>query len=452
MFTYDISTANEKQVKAFESRARFTAYGGARGGGKSWFVRKKAVGMCLFYPGIRILIIRRTYKELRRNHIRHLKSELNRFANYNNTEKELVFPNGSVIQFGYCRNDADLDLYQGDEYDVIFIDEATHFTDHQRKTLNACLRGANNFPKRGYYTCNPGGIGHAWVKRLFIDRIYNDDETAEHYEFIQALHTDNKALNPEYGEFLDSLPENRKKAWRDGMWDVFEGLAFPEWKNNVEGYKAKWNTHVIEPFDIPRGWQRYRSFDYGSAKPFSVGWYAVDYDGRMYRYRELYGSTGEPNVGVGWSADRIADEIKRIEKESEHDGGDGIIGIADPAIFNTGTGSEYGSIADMMANKGVHFSRGKNARIPGWNQVRYRLQFDKNGYPMFYVFGTCKHFIRTFPNLQYSQRMAEDVDSDMEDHAADEFRYMAMHNPLASKYSIDNESYVYDAFGRKVME
>ena len=161
---------NPKQLEFFRARERFVAYGGARGGGKSWAIRQKARLLALRWPGIRILILRRSFPELQENHILPLLSDLRGLAQYRASEKAFLFPGGSRIKFGYCDRERDVDQYQGQEYDVIFLDEATQFTEYQYITLTPCIRGANDFPKRMYLTCNPGGVGHMWVKRLFVDR------------------------------------------------------------------------------------------------------------------------------------------------------------------------------------------------------------------------------------------------------------------------------------------
>ena len=183
---WDIGKPNPRQIEFFKARARFIAYGGARGGGKSWAVRKKAAGLALSYPGAGILIVRRTFPELRENHILPMTADLAGIARYRDADKSFTFPGGSRIVFGYCSSESDVLQYQGQEYDVIFMDEATQFTEFQFTTLTACLRGANDFPKRFYLTCNPGGVGHAWVKRLFIDRRYKKAEHPEDYVFIAA--------------------------------------------------------------------------------------------------------------------------------------------------------------------------------------------------------------------------------------------------------------------------
>ncbi|MEG1850351.1 MAG: phage terminase large subunit, partial [Oscillospiraceae bacterium] len=167
-----IEPPNERQKLFLTATTRYIAYGGARGGGKSWAVRCKAKLLAAAYPGIRILMMRRTFPELTENHILPLTVELAGIAVYRSGDRVFAFPNGSRIKFGYCDSEADVGQYQGQEYDVIFIDEATHFTEFQYDNIRACNRGVNAFPKRIYLTCNPGGVGHGWVKRLFIDQKY----------------------------------------------------------------------------------------------------------------------------------------------------------------------------------------------------------------------------------------------------------------------------------------
>ena len=190
---------NEKQSLALKDHHRNVGYGGARGGGKSWFIRTKAILLCLKWSGIKVMIIRKTYPELTANHIEPLKQQLrigakDSPATYNDSKKTITFLNGSKILFRYCDTEKDVDRFQGTEVDVIFFDEATQLSEQQMKKIAACLRGVNNFPKRIYYTCNPGGQGHAYIKRIFIDRKYEPGENPEDYSFIQSLVTDNKAL------------------------------------------------------------------------------------------------------------------------------------------------------------------------------------------------------------------------------------------------------------------
>jgi hypothetical protein len=441
MKTVVIGTPNEKQKKFLMSRTKHTAFGGARGGGKSWTVRCKAKLLALRYHGIKILIVRRTFAELTNNHINPLLKELNGIAKYNKTEKVFTFQNGSSITFGYCNNDKDLLQYQGAEYDVIFLDEATQLQELWMKEIVACLRGVNDFPKRIYYTCNPGGPGHHYIKRLFIDKRYEEGEDGADYTFIQSLVTDNKALlesQPDYLRQLEALPPKLKEAWLYGRWDIFEGQFFEEFADRPEHYTDRMETHVIEPFDIPDGWTIYRSFDWGYAKPFSCGWWAIDYDGVAYRILELYGCTKTPNEGVKWTPEKVFSEIHRIEAEHPWLKGKDIVGVADPAIWDGETGE---SIADVAAKNRVWFTKGDNKRIPGWMQVHYRLAFDENGFPMMYVFNNCKAFIRTMPLLQYDEHKVEDLDTSMEDHIADETRYFCMARPIAPRATAKPDPY-----------
>lgn len=426
----------DKQKEFLKATCKHVGFGGARGGGKSFAVRMKAKLLALRYPGIKLLIVRRTYAELMNNHISFLIKELAGAAKYSRSDYEFVFPNGSCIKFGYCACDADLDRYQGAEYDVIFIDEATQLTEYQMKTLTACVRGVNGFPKRIYYTCNPGGPGHGYIKRVFIDRRYNAGEDPDDYLFIRSLVTDNAALmstQPDYVDQLRALPEKLRRAWLFGEWNVLDGNFFEEFRDDPEHYRDRRFTHVISPFNIPQSWRVYRSFDWGYAKPFSCGWWAVDNDGVLYRIAELYGCTGDPDTGLKLTPDEVFGRIHSTECTHPALKGRNILGVADPAIWECQTGE---SIADVAAKHAVFFSRGDNKRIPGWLQVHYRLRFDGDGYPMMYVFSTCRDFIRTVPLLVYDRNRPEDLDTSGEDHIADETRYMCMSRPITPREEV----------------
>lgn len=422
-----------KQLEFLQAKGKHIAFGGARGGGKSWAVRTKAVLLALRYEGIRILILRRSYPELMNNHILILRKELSGIGVYNDRQKALTFPNGSTISFTYCARDADLDRLQGVEYDVIFIDEATQFSEYQMKTIVACLRGVNDFPKRIYYTCNPGGQGHRYIKRIFVDKCYEIGEDPSDFTFIQSKVTDNEILlktQPDYVKQLESLPSKLRKAWLEGDWNVFEGQFFEEFADRPEHYGDRLWTHVIDPFPIDPQWRIYRSFDWGYHRPFSCGWWAVSGDGTCYRILELYGCNGTPNEGVRWPPQKVFAEIHRLEQEHPFLAGKHITGVADPSIWDGETGE---SIAAVASRYQVYFNRGDNKRIPGWMQLHYRMEFDQNGIPMLYVFKNCKAFIRTLPLLQYDEQMPEDLDTTGEDHVADEARYFLMSRPIGPR-------------------
>lgn len=447
----DIPEPSPKQKKFLKARKKHVCFGGARGGGKSWVVRIKAVLMCLMWAGIKVMIVRKSYPELTENHINPLKELLKcgmpgSIAKYNDSKKEIRFKNGSRILFRYCDSEKDVDRYQGTEVDVLFLDEATQLSETQIKKIVACVRGVNGFPKRVYYTCNPGGIGHGYIKRLFIDKKYEKGEYPEDYEFIQSLVTDNKALmesDPDYIRQLEALPPKLRKAWLEGRWDVFFGAYFEEFRSTpnpqmchdagiteeeaMEDHKF---THVIEPFEIPSDWKIYRSYDWGYGKPFSCGWWAVDYEGTAYRILELYGCTETPNEGVRWSNKEQFGKIAEIEREHPWLRGKKIQGVADPSIWD---GSHGISAAEEAEKFQLWFEPGINDRIPGWMQFRERMKFDENGYAMIYFFNTCKDAIRTIPLMMYDEHKAEDLDSDLEDHACDEIRYFCMMRPIAPR-------------------
>ena len=235
---------SEPQRRFFASRKLYTCYGGARGGGKSWAVRTKAVGGALRWPGIRILIIRRTYRDMENSLITPLvkliPAEVGR---YNGSSNMVLFQNGSSIKFGHLPNDrATVEgEYQGQEFDWIFMDEATQFTESEFRGMGGCLRGVNDIPKRFYLTCNPGGVGHQWVKRLFIDGRFRPGENPEDYIFIPARFTDNADLlnsSPGYAAMLDNLPESVRKAHRDGDWNALSGQYFSEFTRGLHHCRA----------------------------------------------------------------------------------------------------------------------------------------------------------------------------------------------------------------------
>ncbi len=440
---------SEKQKLFLADKHKHILFGGARGGGKSWAVRDKAKRLALRYGGIKLLIVRKSYPELENNHINPLRDELLGVAVYHKTERLFRFPNGSLLKFGYCGCDSDLDQYQGAEYDVLFLDEASQLRELWIRKITACCRGVNAFPKRIYYTCNPGGPSHGYLKRLFIDKTYEPGEEPGDYSFIQSLVTDNQALmksNPDYLRQLQALPGKLRDAWLYGRWDLMEGQFFEDLRltpdmelcekagiTAEEAAKQGRFTHVIEPFDLNsgerRGWRICRSYDFGYNKPFSLGYWAVDYDGILYRILELYGWNGNPDEGLKWTPEEQFSRIAELEREHPWLKGRKIYdSVADPAIWDASRGE---SVADTAARFGIYFTPGDNQRIPGWMQVHYRLQFDENGYPRMYIFNTCRAFLRTMPLMMYDPAKPEDLNTKLEDHCPDEVRYFCMSRPIA---------------------
>lgn len=432
---------NARQRAFFVSEALHTMYGGARGGGKSWAARRKANLLCINYKDLKGLLLRRTYRELQVNHILPLQAELNGYARWKESEKAFLYPTGSRLQLGYCACDSDKLQYQGAEYDFIIFEEATNFEESWITFIASALRTtrADGFRTRIYYTCNPGGVSHAYFKRLFIDRQFVESEDPEDYLYIPATVRDNAVLmerNPGYIKQLEALPENLRRAHLDGDWNVFDGAFFAELRLFAKPLADATMTHVVEPFDIPYSWRIYRSFDWGYSKPSACLWWAVDYDGRAYLVDELYtcaarGGTMIPDTGLKWSADQVFAEIHR--RESERFPGRQITGVADPAIWAENGGEPIVAAADRHQ---VYFDRADHTRIAGWMQVRRRLQFGEDGRPMLYIFSTCKNTLRTLPILQYSARDPEDLDTTEEDHIADALRYFCMMSPLAPSREI----------------
>ena len=423
-------------------------YGGAAGGGKSDALVIEATRQ-VHIPHYKALILRKTFPQLTELIEKSLRYYPLAFpkARYNESKHTWVFPSGAKIVFGSLQHTKDKLNYQGKAYDFIAFDELTHFNWEEYSYLSSRNR-ANGEGTRVYMraTANPGGIGHGWVKERFITPVKPmttkwEEVQVEHDGKIITMHKsrifvpssvfDNKELlknDPNYLARLAALPEAEKKALLYGDWDSYAGQVFAEFRNDMSHYEDRRHTHVISPFEPPKHWTIYRSFDFGYAKPFSCAWHAVDGDGRIYRILELYGCVqGEPDVGVKWSPEEIFREIAKTEHEHEWLKGKRIYGVADPAIWDKSHGI---SIAEHGEKYGIYFEKGKNDRLNGKMQVHYRMRFDEQGIPMMYVFSNCKAFIRTIPTLVYDANRPEDVDSKLEDHAYDEFRYLCMEHPI----------------------
>lgn len=426
-------------------------YGGAAGGGKSDALVIEALRQ-VDKPWYKALILRKTFPQLRELIDKSLLYYPRAYprARYNASAHTWAFPSGAKVIFGSLNRPQDKIQYQGQAYDFVAFDELTHFTADEYEYLKSRNR-PNGAGTRVYMraTANPGGIGHTWVKERFISAAppmhpiaetirwtTPDGETHEGSQsriFVPSSVFDNQILlqnDPAYVQRLASLPEAERKALLYGDWDSFSGQVFAEWRNDSDHYADRRNTHVIAPFRVPDEWDIWCGLDWGYSRPFSVGWYAVDHDRRLYRVRELYGCTGTPNQGVMWEPSRLAREIREIEADDPNLRGRTIHRVGDPAIWQS-DGTE--SVGALMERERVYFERGKHERISGKMQVHHRLAFDDNGIPMLYVFDTCKHFIRTVPALIYDEANVEDVDTDGEDHIYDECRYVCMRNPIAAR-------------------
>lgn len=411
-------------------------FGGARGGGKTdgvlgeWAVHADRYGAAAIG-----LMVRRTRVELAETfeRARALFGPLG--ATFTAVPMRCVMPGGGRLTFAYLERDADAEGYQGHSYTRVYVEEAGNFPSPAPiMKLFATLRSGAGVPCRIRLTGNPGGPGHQWVRARYIDpaplgwQVIRDDRTGLERVYIPSRVTDNRHLGADYVSRLKAAgsPE-LVRAWLEGDWSVIAGAFFPEFDAG---------RHIIAPRALPEHWQRFRSLDWGSARPFSVGWWAVS-DGTLpdiarsalVRYREWYGSTGEPNVGLRLTAEEVATGIKRREASDPGQ----VLGVADPAIFSSDGGP---SIAERMGRAGVTFKPADNARVArlgalgGWDQVRQRLKGDAEGRPMMLIFATCVDAIRTLPALQHDGSRPEDVDTEGEDHAADEIRYACMSRPM----------------------
>lgn len=448
-----------KQATALTTPATEILYGGAAGGGKSHLFRVASIIWCTEVPGLQVYLFRRSFPDLEKNHMTGPKGYRALLAPWVNhkwvtiTEKEIRFWNGSKIYLAHCNDEKDRFNYQGAEMHVLMVDELTHFTEIIYRFLRSRVRLVGlKVPEKykGFFPrilngSNPGNVGHLWVKGAFVDpappmdiRRTSDEEGGLLRQFIPARLEDNPSMlqdDPTYRIRLRGLgSEALVKAMEHGDWNIVEGAYFDGWDPR---------RHVIEPFRVPDWWVRLRGFDWGSARPFSYGEYAVSdgsrlADGRSYptgaliRTYEWYGckrtkeGVAVANTGLKMTAQAIARQIQDTRGHLKFQRS-----VADPSIFKQDGGI---SIAEAMEKEGVIWDRADNARVArlgalgGWNQIRDRLAGDDHG-PMLYIFKNCTELIRTLPALQHDQLNPEDLDTDGEDHAADELRYACMARP-----------------------
>lgn len=420
-------------------------YGGARGGGKTdavlgeWAEHAKAYGQ-----NAKGLMLRRTQIALQPTIERAKQLYRPLGATWKEQEKRFVFRNGATLYFRYLDRDADADNYQGHDYTRVYVEELTQFADPSPlDKIKATLRSGAGVPTGFRATCNPGGPGHTWVKDRYIDpgawkiqtRTFHNPFTGEDVSrgqvFIPAKLSDNPQLlhnDPGYvANLYMSGSKALVKAWLEGDWDVIEGAFFDCWDSG---------KHILTPFAIPADWLRFRSFDWGSAAPFSVGWWAVagdDYKGiprgALIRYREWYGASA-PGKGLKLTTEEVAHGIVERDQSEKI-----TYSVADPAIFAEDGGPAR---SEVFARNGVHFQRADNQRVPrngamgGWDEMRQRLK-GQDAVPMIYAFETCRASIRTIPSLPHDPKRPEDIDTSAEDHAADEWRYACMSRPWVPK-------------------
>lgn len=408
-------------------------YGGAKGGGKSRGMRDVFLIRRFKYAGTNAGIFRRTYPELEANHIRPLFQQHPKLRDYyNDSKKLLTLPNGSTIEFCYASNEKDLDNYQGREFDDLGIEEAGQWTESEFRILHGSNRSSKpGVRARCLLTGNPGGIGHGWLKRLFVERRFNSRERPQDYDFIQAKVWDNPALienDPDYVHKLEANPnEALRKAFLDGDWDIFAGQFFQEISRDA---------HLVKPFDIPHHWNRFGAYDYGFNHPAAFGWFATDEDGNTYLYREL--------IMAGKRVDEFAAEISKYDDTKQLypivAGLDCWSKVRNK--INTYQGENPPTIAEEMAAQGLNLKAAITDRIPGAARVRSYLAWKgkPNNLPRLRIFNTCNITFDCLSRMIHDPNKVEDVlkvdatDGDplSGDDAYDMVRYGLMSRPAIS--------------------
>lgn len=381
-----------------------TFYGGAKGGGKSRGMRDILLLRRLKYPKTHAGLFRRSYKELEGNHIRPLFENYPVLRNYwNDSKKILKLPNGSTLEFCHCKTDADIELYQGREYNDLGIEEAGQWKESAFKTLLGSNRSSTpGIKPRCLLTGNPGGIGHGWLKRIFIKREFKDKERAEDFTFVKALVEDNQALmenDPDYVNRLESNPnEGLRRAYRYGDWDIHAGQFFSEINREV---------HLIKPFQIPEHWTRFGAYDYGFNHPGAFGWFTCDEDGNVYLYREF--------AKAQLRIDQYAAELNKYPDTEKLDyvkAGHDCWVTKGVLKFSTAP-----TIAEEFTEHDITISKATIDRLQGAAHVRKFLAWQnrsvagkvQDGKPRFYLFDTCPLSFETLSRMQTDPDRVEDV-------------------------------------------
>lgn len=413
---YVVPLLYPKQLEFCQSKCKFTLFGGSRGGGKSFVVRHKAIQLALRYDGINILIVRRTFPELEQNHLKEFRTLLYGIAKYNTQRREFLFPNGSLIKFGYCNTDADMDTYQGQNYEVIFMDEATHFTEYMYMKFTECMRLSgnvdikHNLKPRMYLTANPGGVGHLWVKRLFIDREYHGAEKSENYAYIPSTVYDNDFLmenNPEYVHQLEALPEKERQAMLYGDWNVFKGQFFEEFDEAIHTYDSS-------EFIMPQNARVYRARDYGLDMTDCL-WAFLDENDCMWVYREL----AQPNLTVSQSGKLINDMTSKFEVP--------YLDICPPDMWNRNNVTGRNAIDILMRECNQYPTKANNDREVGWLLLKERLQIDPvTNQPKLKISKSCTNLIKSLKLIQHDEKKVNDCAKNPHEltHAPDALRYL----------------------------
>lgn len=431
-------------------------YGGERGGGKSDFqLGYQEDGALRYSDKWRGIMFRKTYAELEELQGRAMQVFPAEGAEYRTQPSGgypfsncWYWPNGATVKMRYIEREQDYGRYHGHQYTGISFDEVTEYaTPTALLKMASTLRSPFGVPCTMRLTGNPGGIGHVWVKARYISVAppmtpFQDPDSGFWRMFVPSRTADNQILlrnDPGYQNRIRAATggnEALRKAWLEGDWNIVAGAFFDCWNSAL---------HVIPPFEIPRKWPRFRSGDWGSARPYSFGWWTVVPEafehngvmiprGALIRYRELYGAAdpvNQPNVGTKEPAEAVGKKIADLEKFETVNNGQSVL---DPAAFASDGGPSIAERLYAGSDKKVRFRKADNTRVAkrgalaGWDQMRARF-IGEDDRPMIYVFSTCLDSIRTVPLLQHDKHNVEDVDTDGEDHAADDWRYACNSRP-----------------------
>ena len=418
------------QTQFLAASEREVFYGGARGGGKSYAMLVDPLRYCS-KANHRALLVRRTMPELRdliqKSQLLYSKAFPN--AKWREQEKEWRFPSGAKIEFGYAENMTDVLRYQGQSYTWIGIDELPQYPSPDiYNFLRSSLRSVDkDIPVYLRATGNPGNVGSQWVREMFVDpaepntafNVGIDTPNGKKYitrRFIPAKLQDNPYLmqTDDYYIMLASLPEAQRKQFLDGDWDAYENSAFPEFDKRL---------HVVEPFEVPSGWYKFRAADWGYSSPACVLWFAIDYNNNIWIYRELYTKKV--------TADHFARQVINLEHgEHVH------YGVLDASTWAK-RGDVGPSIAETMIQQGCRWrpsDRSPKSRINGKLEIHKRLKVIDDE-PGIRIFANCRNLIRTLGTLPTDDRNPEDVDTNAEDHAYDALRYGCMSRPTHPKFA-----------------
>jgi hypothetical protein len=455
-----------KQYDCLNSPATEILYGGAAGGGKSFLLRSLAIILCHEVPGLQVYLFRRTYPDLIANHMNgsgsfpEMVGPLVSTGQAKIADNEIRFENGSKIHLCHCQHEKDVLKYQGAEIHVLLIDELTHFTEYQYRFLRNRVRlGGLNVPPHLKQKlpliingANPGGVGHQWVKATFVNhaspfdiKLAEDNEGGMLRQYIPAKLNDNPTLvnnDPGYVKRLEGLGNpSLVRAMKDGDWDIVAGAAFE---------KLSRDNHMLRPFEIPEHWSKFTTMDWGTAKPYSIGWYCVVDDdlilkakegwperliskGSIIRYRELYGYGGQPDVGTREESWEVARKMIELEDEpidyriadsamwAEHDG---------PSAAENFTRELSRLKKAEKTNNPISMEKSRKDRSANYLELRNRFAAEDGEQPGLYIFSTCEHFWRTVPDLQLDERNPEKGwDTAQEDHVIDEVGYAIVSRP-----------------------